>query len=94
MTYVYAVIERAVLSNGDENRLMIYARVDAAHSVGTSGQATRDLGGQDAILGCLVKTFEEHELLRIQRLNRIQSTHRLNDHVAVAYDDPVVVDSL
>jgi len=73
VTYVYAVIERTVLSNGDENRLMIRARVDAAHSVETSIQAVCDFGGQDAILGRRVETFEECEILWIQRIFRLQS---------------------
>jgi len=51
---------------------MIRARVDAAHSVETSSQATRDFGGQDAILGRRVETFEELEHLWIQRLFRLQ----------------------
>ena len=72
VTYVYAVIERAVLSNGDENRLVVRARVDGAHSVETSRQSRRDLGGQNVILGFLVETLEEREHLRVQRLGRLQ----------------------
>lgn len=94
VTYVYAVIKRAVLSNGDENRLVIRARVDAAHTVETSRQATRDLGGQDVIYGHIVEPFEEREQLWIQRYNRVQSSNCLNDHVAVAYNEPIVVDGL
>jgi hypothetical protein len=73
---------------------MICARVDAAHSVGTSRQATLDLSRQDAILGRRVETFEEHELLWIQRRNRLQRRNCLNAHVAVALNDPVVVNGL
>ena len=94
VTYVYAVIERAVLSNSDENRLVIRARVDAAHTVETSRQATRDLGGQDVIDGHVVETLEEREHQWIQRHNRVQSSNCLNDHVAVALNEPVVVDGL
>ena len=94
MTYVYAVIERAVLSNGDENRLVVHTRVDAAHSVGTSRQAKRDVGGQNAIRGRCVESFKEHELVRVQRLRRIQGRNCLNDQVAVAFNQPVFVDGL
>ena len=73
VTYIYAVIERAVLSNGDENRLVVRARVDAAHSVETSRQSRRDLGGQSVIRGgYVVETLEEREHLRVQRLSRLQ----------------------
>ena len=94
MTYVYAVIERAVLSNGDENRLVVRTRVHAAHSVGTSRQAKRDLGGQDAIFVRCVETFKEHEHLRVQRPSRIQSRNCLNDHVAMTFNQPVFGDGL
>jgi len=54
-----------VLSNVDENRLVVRARVDAANSVGTSRQTGRDLGGQDSIIGRVVETLEERELLGV-----------------------------
>jgi hypothetical protein len=83
-----------VLSNGAENRLVIRARVDAAHSVETSKQARFYLSGQDAILGRCVESFEKRELLRVQRFSRVQRRNRLNDHVAVAYNEPFVVNGL
>ena len=62
-----------MLSHIDENRLVIRARVDAAHPVGTGRQSRRDLGGQDTILvGYFVETFEERELLRVQRFSRLR----------------------
>ena len=54
-----------MLSNVGESRLVIRARVDAAHSVGTSRQARRDLGGQDAIFSRVVETLEEREFRRV-----------------------------
>jgi hypothetical protein len=83
-----------VLSNGDENRLVIRARVDAAHLIETSRQAGFYLSGQDAILGRFVETFEKRKLLRVQRFSRLQRGNRLNDHVAVAYNEPFVVNGL
>ena len=94
MTYVYAVIERAVLSNGDENRLVVRTRVDAAHSVGTSRQASGHIGGQEATYGRCVESFKEHEYLRVQRLSRIQSRNCLNDQVAMTFNQPVFGDGL
>jgi len=94
VTHVYTIIERAVLSNVNENRLVVRARVDAAHSIGTSSQAAWYLGGQDTILGLFIETFEEREHGRIQRLSRLQVRHCLNDHVTMALNDPVVVDRL
>ena len=94
MTYVYAVIERAMLSNGDKNRLVVRTRVDAAHSVYTSRQARGDIGGQEAILGWCVESFKKHEHLRVQRLIRLQRRKCLNDHVAVTFNQPVIVDGL
>ena len=74
---------------------MIRARVDAAHSVGTSRQAGRDLGGQeDAIASRVVETLEEREFLRVQRLSRFQRRERLNDYVTVAFNNPISVDGL
>jgi len=83
-----------VLSNVGERRLVIRARVDATHSVGTSRQAGRNLGGQDAIFSLVVETLEEREFLRVQRLSRFQRRERLNDYVAVAFNNPISVDSL
>ena len=94
MTHVGAIIERAVLSNVDENRLVVRARVDAADSVGTSGQAVRDFGGQDTTLSLVVKTLEEREIIRVYWLSCSQRRKELNDHVAVAFNEPVSVDSL
>ena len=81
-------------SNVGESRLVVRARVDAAHSVGTSRQAGRDLGGQDAIFSLVVETLEEREFLRVQRLSRFQRRERLNDYVAVAFNNPISVDRL
>lgn len=83
-----------MLSNVDKTRLVVRARVDAANSVVTSGQAGQDISGQDAISSRGVKTFEEVEIVRVQRLSCIQRRHALNDNVAVAYNEPVSVDSL
>ena len=84
-----------MLSNVDENRLVVRARVDAAHSVETCRQSRRDLSGQVTILvGFVVETFEERERLRVQWFSRLQRRDCLNDHVAVAYNDPVIVDGL
>lgn len=83
-----------MLSNVDKTRLVVRARVDAANSVVTSGQAGQDISGQDAIISRGVKTLEEREIVRVQRLSCIQRRHALNDNVAVAYNEPVSVDSL
>jgi hypothetical protein len=73
---------------------MVRARIDAAHSVGTSWQAGRDIGGQDAILSRVVETLEESEDGGVQRLGRGQRRKHLNGHMAVAYNGSVSVDGL
>jgi len=73
---------------------MVRARVDAAHSVGTSWQAGRDIGGQDAIRSRGVETLEESEDGGVQGRGRGQRRKRLDGHMAVAYNESVSVDGL
>ena len=73
---------------------MVRACVDAAYSVGASGQASRDICRQDAILSRGVETLEEREIGRVQGFSRFKRRKRLNDHMAVTFDVPVAVDGL
>ena len=83
-----------MLSNIDENRLVVRARVDGTHSVGTSIQARRDISGQDTILSWIVETLEEREDGRVQSLCGTQRIKLLNDDMAVAYNETISVDGL
>lgn len=51
ITHVDRVIERAVLGNGAEGRLMVCSRVDRRHLVDTSGKTTGNISGKDTLDG-------------------------------------------
>jgi len=90
---VYTIVERAVLGDTNETRLVVRARHDGAQSVDTSRQA-RDVSGQLSILSRRIETLEEREDLWVQRGGRGLIRHRLNDHVAVADDDSIFINGL
>ena len=56
-TYVDTVIQRAVLSDRNNDRLVVGGRVDRANAVGTSGNAVGHLGRQLPTDGGVVQTL-------------------------------------
>ena len=88
-TYVDSVIERTVLSNGDEHRLVVRGGVDRRNLVSTRGETTANLSGEDAVLRLGVETLEEVELRRVRRRRARERVDRLDDDVRVAVDHAV-----
>ena len=60
-TYVDSVVERTVLSDGDECRLVARRGVDGRDLVHTSGETVGDINSKDAVDSLVVQTLEEHE---------------------------------
>lgn len=50
-----------MLSNSDKSRLMVSSSVDGGHTVGTSGETTSNVGGENTVRRGVVKTLEELE---------------------------------
>jgi len=57
-TYVDTVIQRAVLSDGDDGRLVVGGSVDGAQPVCGGGKTVRDVSGQDAALCSCIQALE------------------------------------
>jgi hypothetical protein len=94
VTYVDTIVERAVLSDTNETRLVVGARHDGAQSVVSSRKA-RDVSGQLVILiKRRIETLEEHEDSWVLRGGRSRRRNTLHDHVAVADDDSLVINGL
>ena len=55
-TYVNLVIEGTVLSDGDEDGLVVGSSVDGRGAVDTSGEATSDGRREDTVDGRIVQT--------------------------------------
>lgn len=74
-TYIDHIVKVAMLSDGPQNRLMVRTSVDRSEAVGSWGKTSSNVGTQDAVGSCQIKTFEEGELgwcssgLRLQRIN-------------------------
>jgi len=91
---VDTIVERAVLSDTNETRLVVGARHDGAQSVVSSRKA-RDVSGQLVILiKRRIETLEEHEDSWVLRGGRSRRRNTLHDHVAVADDDSLVINGL
>ena len=63
-THVDHVVERAVLSDGAEHRLVVRSGVDRRKTVGASGKTSGDVRGKDVVNGLVIETLEEGERAR------------------------------
>lgn len=81
-----------MLSDGDEDRLMVRCSVDRGHTVDTSRETSGDVGGDDTADCCTVDTLEEGELGRVQGGSLSERVERLNDDVRVTNDITLSVD--
>ena len=87
------VIQRAVLCNSDDDRLVVRRGVDAGETVGTSRETVRDVGGDDAVLGTAVHALKEREARRVGGLGLFERVEELDDDVGVSNDVALVVNS-
>jgi hypothetical protein len=90
-THVDHVVERAVLRDGDEHRLVVRGRVDRGDAVEALGEAASDVRGEDAVLGGVVEALEEREAGRVRRRRLVGRLELLDDDVRVALDVPLRV---
>lgn len=94
VTYVDGVIERSVLRDCDEHRLVVRGRVDRRETVDTLRETTGDDSGEDAVLGLVVQALEERELGRVEGARLVERLELLDDDVRVAVDVAVRVGHL
>jgi len=85
------VVERAVLRDGDEARLVVRRGVDARHAVRAGGEATGDGDAEHAVDGERVDALEELEHGRVEHRRRGETVDRLDDDVRVADNVAVAV---
>lgn len=58
-THVRTVVERAVLRNGDDHRLVVRRRVDRADAVSTRGDTSSDGHAQDTVNSSVIDTLRK-----------------------------------
>jgi len=75
-----------VLSNGEDDRLVVGAAVDAGELVESSGES-RAVGGEDVALSRLVESLEESKVEHGQDVGSVEGSELLNNNVRVADDD-------
>jgi hypothetical protein len=92
---VDTVVERTVLSDGDENGLMVGCRVDRAQAVGTSGETLVD-GSRELTLAVSgqVQSLEERKDIRIQSVLALEIVNLFDGNVRMTDDDALIVDLL
>jgi hypothetical protein len=92
---VDTVIERTVLSDGDENGLMVGCRVDRAQAVGTSGETLVD-GSRELTLAVSgqVQSLEECKDIRVQSVLALEIVNLFDGNVRMTDDDALIVDLL
>ena len=89
-THVDHIVDNSVLSDGDNNRLVVGGRVDRAQTVKAFRQPSGHVRRENTIDGLTVDTFEECKVLRIQRLGAFEGGDFLDDEVRMAEDSTVV----
>lgn len=87
---VDTVIEGTMLSNGDNNRLMIGRRVDRAKTISTIGNTGSDINTEDTVHSSSVNTFEEGKHLGVCWSSLTKGCQLLNNEVRVADDKPIL----
>lgn len=60
-THVDLIVKRTVLSNSDEDGLMVRSSVDGGEAVGASRETVGDVSSENTVLSSVVKTLEEGE---------------------------------
>ena len=90
-TYVDLIIHRTMLSNSNNNRLVVCGSVNAGHAVDTWLETAGNDSTENTTLRLLVQTFEESELGGVGRLSVSQGVELLNDDVRVSDDVAIVV---
>lgn len=85
-THVDHIVERTVLRNSNERRLMVGRRVDAGKTIGTRGETIRNVRAQDTAGSRVIQALEEGEASGVSDCGVANSVNRLNDDVTVALD--------
>ena len=93
-TYIDGIIERPVLSNGDNNRLMVRSRVDGWQFVNTSGETVGNIGGKKPIDSSIVQSFKKCKVLRVSRYCLVNRIEPFDDNMGMALNLPLAVDLL
>lgn len=75
-----------MLSDGAKDGLMVFASVDARHSVGTRRQSTSNIGTQHTINGSVVEALEEREDVGVGDRRRGYRGQLFDDNMGVTND--------
>lgn len=83
-----------MLSNGDDDGLMVGGRVDGANTVSTSGDTSSNGSSDGAVNSTTVNTLEEGEFIRICWGSLLQRCDRLDHDMSVSNNLSGIVHSL
>ena len=85
-TYIYHIVQRTMLRNGNQDRLMVRSRVNRSETIDTGRQAIVDNSGDDPILLGGVDTFEESEHTGVKRRGLVYRGKLLDDDMCMSDD--------
>lgn len=85
------IVEGTMLSNRDEDGLMVCGGVDCRSAVNTRGQATSDDSGKNAVDSRIIKTFEEREFGWVRNNSGLKRIKLLNDDVRMRDEDALSI---
>lgn len=94
VTYVDHVVERAMLRDWNEGRLVVRCGIDGREPVRARPETSRYVCRENPTLGSCIQALEESESGRVQNLGRRERFHLLDDNVAMARDDALGIQLL
>jgi len=83
---VDGVVKRAMLSDGDEDGLMVGCGVDRRKLIGTSRETIGNGRSKLTVLSSIVKTLEECENFGVGRRGLLEAGHLFDYNVRMAFD--------
>lgn len=81
-----AIIQESVLSNRDDNRLMVGCGIDGADAVSSSRETISNVSGQNTTLSRSVDSLEESEDVGVRWLGLVEAGQLFGDKVGVTDD--------
>lgn len=85
-THVNSIVQGTVLSDGNDERLVVSSGVDRRKLVHSSGQSFGDISSEDTVDSSSVKTLEESKDLRVGGCGLSDRVKLLDDDMGVTND--------
>lgn len=93
-THINSIVERSVLCDRNEDRLVVRSGVDGGKFVHASWQAVGDIRSQNASLSSTVESLEECKDGRVKGVGLLHVLQLLNDNMRVSPNDALAIELL